>query len=77
MMCGNTWMGAMNNMDNMEIPQNFTISPAAEQLLGFWLDSDMAVMRFKEEPIKSLQYYAKEWMTPGKFKDIFFTLQLM
>jgi len=65
MMCGNTWMGAMNNMDNMEIPQNFTISPAAEQLLGFWLDSDMAVMKFKEEPIKSLQYYAKEWMTPA------------
>merc|ERR1712227_452070 len=62
MVCGKTWMDSFNYME-MEIPENFTISASAEQLLGFWLDSQEDVMKFKKSPLASLQMWADKWMS--------------
>merc|ERR1711868_86929 len=62
MVCGKTWMDSFNYME-MEIPENFTISASAEQLLRFWLDSQEDVMKFKKAPLASLQMWADKWMS--------------
>ena len=64
MVCGKNWMDSLNYME-MEIPENFTISASAEQLLGFWLDSQEDVMKFKKAPLASLQMWADKWMSSG------------
>jgi len=57
-------MGASPNLQGVMVcGKNFTISASAEQLLGFWLDSQEDVMKFKKAPLASLQMWADKWMS--------------